>query len=73
MTKGSTSSRLTCPIANGKDKSFQWNIEMKKKKERKKKESSKSGKFEEVRSTHYTAGELTNVGYKCRLITRNVP
>ena len=44
-----------------------------KKKERKKKESSKSGKFEEVRSTHYTAGELTNVGYKCRLIPRNVP
>ena len=70
MTKGSTSSRLSCPIANGKDKSFQWNIEMKKKR---KKESSKSGKFEEVRSTHYIAGELTNVVYKCRLIPRNVP
>ena len=28
---------------------------------------------EEVRSAHYTVGELTNVGCKCRLIPRNVP
>ena len=41
MTKGSTSSRLTCPIANGKDKSFQWNIEMKKKKKEKRKKAAK--------------------------------
>ena len=72
MTKGSNSFRLSCPVQNGQDKSFQWDIEMKKGK-RKKKESSKSGKFGEVRSAHYTVGELTNVGCKCRLIPRNVP
>lgn len=29
MTVGSNSSRLSCPMVKGKDKPFQWNIEIK--------------------------------------------
>lgn len=29
ITVGSYSSRLSCPMGEGKDKSFQWNIEIK--------------------------------------------
>lgn len=56
---GSNSSRLSCPMGKGKDKSFLLNIVMKP-------NGSKSGKFGEVNSVPYTAGELTNVGHKCR-------
>lgn len=56
---GSNSSRLSCPMGKGKGKSFLLNIVMKP-------NGSKSGKFGEVNSVPYTAGELTNVGHKCR-------
>ena len=41
MTKGSNSSRLSCPMGNGQDKSFQWNIEMKKRKKKKERKQQK--------------------------------
>ena len=65
VTMGSNSSRLSCPMGKSKDKSFQLNIVMKP-------NGSKSGKFEGVNSVPYTAGELTNVGYKYRWIPMNV-
>lgn len=51
--------QVKLPMGKGKDKFFQWNIEMKP-------SGSKSGKFKQIRPAHDSAGEHTNLDCQCR-------